>query len=184
MNHRLTRRTALGGMAASAALLALAGEPPVAAAAAARHRDRRVPQIVQQWADAWNAHAPEHLAALFTEDGVYEDLAFEVRFQGKQGVATWASITTASIGDAKIEILDAVRRGDRAAATWIFSGTDIGALAPELPPTGKSFSLRAMSVFELDGPLLRRVADHYNLATLLRQLGLPADAYVPQAVAP
>lgn len=187
MQKRLTRRAVLGGMAASAstALLAASGGRTVLADGGGNaQRDRRVPPIVQQWADAWNAQAPAQMAALFTADGVYEDFAFEAQFQGQQGVALWVSITTASIRDVKVEIIDAFRRGDRAAVTWRFSGTDIGAIAPDLPPTGKFFSVPATSFFELDGPLISRVSDYYNLATLLRQIGLPAGAYVPPTATP
>jgi steroid delta-isomerase-like uncharacterized protein len=124
------------------------------------------------------------MAALFTGDGLYEDFAFQTAFRGKQGVALLVAITTASIRDAKVELVDAFRLGDRAAARWTFSGTDTGAFARGLPPTGRSFSLPVASLFELQGPLIRRAGDYYDLATLLRQLGLPAGAYAPPATPP
>ncbi|MBC8160865.1 MAG: nuclear transport factor 2 family protein [Roseiflexaceae bacterium] len=187
MARQVTRRTFLGAVGASAGA-ALLSAYPVERASAGQDSDQRnsraVPRIVRQWAAAWNAHDPERMVTLFTNDGVYEDLAFEARFQGKEGVALWVLITNASIGDAKIEIVDAFQRGNRAAAMWTFSGTDIGAIAPHLPPTGKSFSLPVVSFFELKSSLIRHVRDSYNLATLLRQLGLPADAYTPPGATP
>ena len=187
MGARLTRRAILGGTAvgAGAALLGVPNGGAVAADGGAPAGEGEgaamVPRVVQRWADAWNAADPERMAALFTADGVYEDFAFQARFQGRDGVALWVSITTASIRDARVELVDAFRAGDRAAARWIFSGTDTGAFARDLPPTGKSFSVPVASLFELEGRLIRRVGDYYNLADLLRQIGLPAGAYTPPA---
>ena len=185
MGGRLTRRTILGGVAAGtgAVLLGAAGGDAAAAGGdgdlGGEKGAAMVPQVVHQWADAWNAASPERMAALFTADGVYEDFAFQARFQGRDGVALWVSITNASIRDARVELVDAFRAGDRAAARWICSGTDTGAFARDLPPTGKSFSVPVASLFELEGRLIRRVGDYYNLADLLRQIGLPAGAYTP-----
>lgn len=191
MSTRWTHRTLLGGIAATAGA-ALLGAPAGAAVAAAgggtetsgRQDAAMAPRIVQRWADAWNAASPERMTALFTDDGVYEDFAFQTAFRGKPGVAMWVAITNASIRGAKVELVDAFHVGDRAAARWIFSGTDTGAFARDLPPTGKSFSLPVASLFELEGQLIRRVGDYYDLANLLRQLGLPAGAYVPQTATP
>lgn len=47
------------------------------------------------------------------------------------------------------------------------------------PPTGKSFSVPAASIFEMKGDKIRRVDDYYNLADLLGQLGLQPGAWVP-----
>jgi steroid delta-isomerase-like uncharacterized protein len=191
MSARVTRRTMLGGVAAGAgaALLVAPGGGTIVAASSGTRPGKRegaamAPEVVQRWADAWNTASPERMAALFTDDGVYEDFAFQARFQGKEGVALWVTITNASVRDARVELIDAFGVGDRAAARWIFSGTDTGAFARDLPPTGRSFSVRVASFFELEGGLIRRVGDYYNLADLLRQIGLPSGAYVPPSPPP
>jgi steroid delta-isomerase-like uncharacterized protein len=94
--------------------------------------------IVERWAAAWNAHSPEKMAELFTEDGVYEDLAFGFTFEGKDGVANWISITLAGAPDAHVDVIYSFQVDDRAAAHWNFSGTHTGAWGPDLPPTTSS----------------------------------------------
>lgn len=142
--------------------------------------DRRPgPRVVREWAAAWNEGSPGKMSALFTEDGVYEDHAFQVEFRGKEGVAQWVSITNASIDDARVEVHEAFRGGDRIAVEWTFSGTNSAGGLAGLPPTGESFSVPAVSVFEMEGTEIRRVDDYYNLADLLRQVGLPAGAWTP-----
>lgn len=140
--------------------------------------------VVERWAEAWNAHSPEQMAALFTDDGVYEDLAFGFALEGKEGVASWVSITTAGAPDTHVDVVYSFQVEDRAAAHWICSGTHTGAWGPDLPPTGQPFSLPVGSLFELDGDLIRRVGDYYNLATWLRQVGLPYGPYTPPETVP
>ena len=171
-----SRRATLRGAAGAGMLAFVAGSAPHALA---QGTPTAAPPIVEQWVDAWNAHSPDQMAALFTDDGVYEDLAFEFVMQGKQGVAAWVSITLAGAPDAHAELVYAFQAGDRAAAHWIFSGTHTGAWGPDLPPTGKAFSLPVATLFELEGELIQRVGDYYNLATWLRQVGLPAGPYAP-----
>lgn len=183
-SDQLSRRAALqvGAVSAAGGLAALvAGTGPRAMAQAT---PTSVPPIVERWVEAWNAHNGEQMAALFTDDGVYEDLAFEFVMEGQRGIATWVSITIAGVPDARAELVYAFRAGDRAAAHWIFSGTHTGVWGPALPPTGQPFSLPVASLFELEGDLIRRVSDYYNLTSFLRQVGLPAGPYVPPQAAP
>lgn len=193
LKHRYSTLAAVALLAATAALLASAasaapsgtgegqatgGESAQGARTADYGAGRGpVPRPVRDWAAAWNTGDSQRMAALFTEDGVYEDKAFGTVFEGKDGVAQWVSITTASINDTQVEVHDAFRKGDRIAVRWTFSGTDSAGGLGGQPPTGRSFAVPAVSVFEMKGNKIERVEDYYNLADLLGQLGLsPAGA--------
>ena len=168
-----------GVLVATLTLIAIVAATLFTSTAAHAANQRPVPKVVEQWAAAWNTGSPEQMAGLFTEDGVYEDHAFQVAFQGKDGIAQWVSITNSSLNDTHVEVNGAFRCGKRIAVQWTFSGTDsAGGLAGQ-PPTGKSFSVPAVSIFEMKGNKIRRVDDYYNLADLLRQLGQPSDAAEP-----
>lgn len=136
------------------------------------------PSIVQRWADAWNTADADGMAELFTADGVYEDVAFQFSSRGKEGVAMWVSITNQGLSGVNVEVIDAFRRGDQVAVRWTFSGT-VKALGTTQVEGSKPFSVPAASLFVMDGDRIRSVTDFYNLADLLRQSGIPADAYVP-----
>ena len=43
---------------------------------------------------------------------------------------------------------------------------------PGLPATGKSFTLRGASIFDLAGDKIRSTRDYWDFAIALRQLGL------------
>ena len=96
---------------------------------------RPAPRPVREWAAAWNTGSPERMAALFTEDGAYEDPAFQVEFRGRDGVAQWVEITNAAIADTRVEVEEASRAGDRIYVEWTFSGTNsAGGLAGQGGP--------------------------------------------------
>ncbi|WP_216329354.1 ester cyclase [Deinococcus aestuarii] len=156
-------------------LMSVTAAQGVATATPPLPTQRPVPPIVQQWADAWNKADAGGMAKLFTDDGVYQDFAFEARFQGKANVAGWVTLTVDAIPDARAVILDAFQAGDRVAVQWVFTGTTrrLGTMAS----TGKSFLVPVTSVFFLKGGRIQMVADYYNRAEVFQQLGLPSDAW-------
>ncbi len=166
---------ALGGTAAAAP----ASMPAQASVSAYGEHGNRSTRVVDQWAAAWNTNSPQRMAALFTDTGSYTDHAFQATFAGKDGVATWITITHTAIKNPKVEVLNSFRSGDRVAVRWEFSGTDTGAFAKHLPPTGKSFTVPVLTYFEMKGDKIQRCEDYYNVADLLRQVGLPAGAWTP-----
>lgn len=179
-NTRMSRRRFVGlaGSAAAAGLVgaeAASGAPAVPAGIG-------VPRIVDRWATAWNTGDAELMASLFNANGVYTDHAFQASFQGREAIGQWVVITLDSIGDARATIYDAFRAGQRAAVRWTFSGTftSVDSFPPDTDPRGKSFSVPAVSYFTLSRRRIRVVEDVYNLADLMRQLGLPVP-YTPPA---
>lgn len=167
---------ALGGLAAATAQgvpIRPTGLPTPTAPA------RPVPEIVQKWMTAWNRADARGMAELFTADGSYENFAFQAESRGRDGIVQWVAITAQNIPDAHGRVIDAFRVGDRVAVKWIFSGTPLR-LGPT-GGTGASFAVPAVSYFELRGGRIRRVSDFYNVADLLRQLGLPSGAWTPPA---
>lgn len=141
--------------------------------------DTRLPRMVAAWADAWNTASPRKMAALFTEDGVYQDNAFQVAMTGPAGAAQWVTITEQSIKNAHVDVVDAFREGNKIAVRWNFSGADTGAFAKDRPATGKSFNVPVTTVMDLNGGKIQHLTDYYNLADLLRQVGLPAGVWTP-----
>ena len=138
---------------------------------------RRIPKVIRQWERAWNTGDAEGMAKLFTRQGIYEDFAFQIKSQTRAGVAQWVNLTAASIPDAHVRVVDAFRAGRRIAVKWIFSGTP-SSLGGQ-PSTGRSFAVAAVSYVELRGKRIHRIGDYYNLADVLRQLGLPGDTWTP-----
>ncbi|ALG08433.1 hypothetical protein H4W33_009590 [Kibdelosporangium phytohabitans] len=91
------------------------------------------------------------------------------------------AITKRAISPLRITGRSAFRDGDNIAVTWTFSGTFTGKtpFTPPDNPAGRSFSVPATSVIAMRHGRVGSVDDYYNLADILRQVGLPAGPFTP-----
>jgi steroid delta-isomerase-like uncharacterized protein len=123
--------------------------------------------LAQRWVDAWNSHDANAVAVLFTRDAVYEDVPFGVVNHGPEQIQAFAQFFFTAVPDLHVSLVNSALRGDRGTIEWVFSGTDHGIYG-----TGKTFAVRGVTVLELRGAKISRNVDYYDLATILRQLGL------------
>ncbi|WP_165956466.1 ester cyclase [Kribbella antibiotica] len=174
---RLIAALALSAGVEVAAVPATAAPATVPVASFGHHS----PRIVQQWANAWTTMNPVAMSNLFDKNGVYIDHAFQASFTGPAGAKLWVELTADSINPAKVAVHDTIAQGNNIAVTWTFSGTFTGD-SPFTPPytaEGKSFAVPATSIITLRHGKILKIDDYYNLADILRQVGLPAGAYTP-----
>lgn len=163
---RITRSrltSALVGAVSVALLLIAAGQSQVSAADANREDQR----IGRAFCAAWASHDPERIVAIFTKDGFYEDVPFNLTATGSDELRTFARDFFAAVPDLKVECTATNAQGGFGSIEWTFSGTDIGIFK-----TGKPFSIRAASVFETRHGKISRNVDYYDVATWMRQVGL------------
>ncbi|MFE9636427.1 nuclear transport factor 2 family protein [Streptomyces sp. NPDC006463] len=157
----LTAAAALGVTAPTASA--------ASAASAAQDGNRRPPRIVTAWASAWNGTAPQALGALFTADGTYTDEAVAVTFRGREEIAGWKARADSLIDNVHVTIGATHLERDRVTVRAVYSGHLKGAPKP--------FAVPMTTVLDLDENHCRITSDqdHYSLATVLSQSGLPAD---------
>ncbi|WP_405443428.1 nuclear transport factor 2 family protein [Streptomyces avidinii] len=141
---------------------------------AAQHTDRRTPGIVGAWARAWNGTDPQALGAVFTADGVYTDEAVAVTFRGRKEISGWKARADSLIDNVHVTVRTARLDGHRVTVQAVYSGHLKGAPKP--------FAVPMTTVLDLDRNHCRIASDkdHYSLATVLAQSGLPAD-WTPSA---
>ena len=125
---------------------------------------------IDQWAEGWSTHDMERVASVFTDDCIYEDVALGVVNRGKAELIAFGNGFIAGVPDLQVEVTSRFASGDKAAAEWKMSGTHTGDL-PGMPATGKTFSLRGVSTFELRGDRVTRCSDYWDVATFQKQLG-------------
>lgn len=161
----LTAAAALCG----AAPTAYAAHTTTAAASSAQAADRRVPRIVTAWARAWNGSEPRALGALFTADGTYTDEAVAATFRGRKEISGWKARADSLIDNVHVTIRTTRSDGNRITVRSVYSGHLKGAPKP--------FAVPMTTVIDLDRHHCRIVSnkDHYSLAAVLAQSGLPAD---------
>jgi steroid delta-isomerase-like uncharacterized protein len=127
-------------------------------------------QLLDEWAESWSSHDMDGVLALYTDDCVYEDVPLGVVNHGKEELKAFASSFFSAAPDLKVEIRSRFACGDVGGLEWVFSGTQTGDL-PNMPASGRSFSLRGASICEARGGKLARVCDYWDLNTFLKQLG-------------
>jgi predicted ester cyclase len=77
--------------------------------------------------------------------------------------------------DLRIEIRNVIGSGTLIAAEYDLLGTHLGHFMGQ-PPTGHSFRIPVVSIYEHDGSLFTRETVYYDSASLLTQLGITSAA--------
>lgn len=127
---------------------------------------------LREYYRAWGGGDPDAVTSFFTEDAIFEDLAFGARFDGRAAIRQFAAITYAGIPDFRVEPETIVATERGAGVAWVMSGTHSGDL-PGLPKTGRTFRVRASSIVELDAEgRISRMTDYWSPDDFRREVGL------------
>jgi ketosteroid isomerase-like protein len=137
------------------------------ASADRRQPEHRPADVAAAWASAWSGTDPQALAALFTPDATYTDLALNVVSTGRAGVASWKQGTDQMIADVRVTVSESFRGGDHVAIEGTYAGHIHGAPTP--------FAVPIATILELRHGLISSDKDYYSLSTVLAQSGLPAN---------
>jgi steroid delta-isomerase-like uncharacterized protein/uncharacterized protein (TIGR02118 family) len=132
--------------------------------------------IELHWAH-WSAHDMNRLLSLVTEDVVYEDVTMGVVNRGHAQLRAFGEAFFSAFPDITFEMTSSFANGTTGGSEWIMRGTHKGDL-PGMPASGKRMQVRGSSTFEFDGGKIRRCSDYWDMATLLKQLGLTAPVAV------
>lgn len=131
-----------------------------------------VKKVMDDYLIAWNSHDINKILSFFTEDGVYEDVAHGITNHGKKEITGYLNTSFIDFPDLKVEVKTIVANGEWIVFEIVTSGTHAHSSMPEVQATGKTFSIRAVSVFKMSKGKISRQSEYYNYATLLQQVGL------------
>ena len=125
----------------------------------------------QQIFDTFNTHDAEGTAALFAEDAVLHDSGVARPAVGPQQIAALYTRHYAAIPDAHVRVDRMVAEADTVVVEWTSSGTHRGKLMG-IPPTGKQVNFKGVSLIRYRSGLAIADTRVWDLAGLLRQIGL------------
>jgi steroid delta-isomerase-like uncharacterized protein len=128
-------------------------------------------QFARAWATAWSSGDPERVVALFTSDCVYEDVTLGAVNRGSDELRGFASGFMSAIPDFSFESESNFAGADWLTIEWRMTGTHVNDL-PGMPATGRRFDLRGATVIELADGRGKVCRDYWDMASLLKQLGL------------
>jgi steroid delta-isomerase-like uncharacterized protein len=127
--------------------------------------------LAENFIAAWNSHNPDKMLPVFTDDIFYEDVAFGEVSHGHAELRKFAVSEFEGVPDLELKLVRASIRNGHGTIEWSFTGTDKGVYK-----TGKKFTVRGVSVVDVRNGKISRSLDFYDVATIMRQVGvLPAQ---------
>jgi steroid delta-isomerase-like uncharacterized protein len=134
-----------------------------------------LPPVLAEWAAAVNSGDVDRVLALFTDDGVWEEVAIGLAAQGPDEIGAHLDRLFTAVPDFNFDVTSGFVAGDRALVEWTVSGT-YSSDFPGLPPAnGQRFSFRGASVFALADGKIQDYTEYWDAYVFLVQLGaLPA----------
>jgi steroid delta-isomerase-like uncharacterized protein len=115
----------------------------------------------------------EAVLAYYTDDVYFEDVTVPQPCRNKSEMRDFMAIFYRGFPDLHIDVRSCVAcDGGTVVAEYDLMGTHTGEFVGH-QPTGRSFRIKAVSVYEHDGDLFTRESVYYDSASLFGQLGLP-----------
>jgi steroid delta-isomerase-like uncharacterized protein len=127
-------------------------------------------EVVEAWPRYFSAHDVDGLVSLYTENAVYEDVPWGHTWRGKTQVRAMLQGFFRAWSDLKMQCTSTFRGEDRAAIEWLLTGTQLA--LPNKGPVQGAYSLRGVTIIELQDGKIRHSRDYWDYVTLLRQVGL------------
>ena len=117
------------------------------------------------------ASTANDLIALFHEDARYEDVTFGFSVSGRSDIERMLKSAFAAVQPFTRRIERVICDDSGAAVEWTVTGNHA---APMLgvAPTGRSVTIRAVSLLRVESGRLQKVSDYTDRATIESQLGI------------
>ena len=131
--------------------------------------------VIHALFDTFNKGDLAGAASLVTQDFELVDVAAGMTFHGPDGLLQWFLVFLTAGPDARTEVLTTIVEGDWVATEHIGRFTNTGPLltpAGEIAPTGKRVELQIAEIYHMKDEKISLLRAYYDVATMMRQLGL------------
>jgi steroid delta-isomerase-like uncharacterized protein len=120
---------------------------------------------------AWNSRDFEKVLGFYSPHYVGEDVGQAFLLRGHEGVRAMLQTYWQAFPDLEFTLTDAVVQDSRVAIVWMAEGTHRGTIM-NIPPTGHRVEVRGVSILDVQGGLIVRGQYIWDLAGMLRHMGL------------
>ena len=128
-------------------------------------------RLAAEYVGAWCDHDTDRIVDLFRDECEYDDVPLGITSRGKDEIRAFIETTHRTMSEFSLALRRLVVAQSVITLESIQSGVHTGAFSAE-QPTGKRYSVRMVTVMSVDDGRIARVSDYWDLATVLRQLGL------------
>ena len=127
--------------------------------------------IGEQIIDAWNTRSDDVILPFYSYDYVVEDITAGRIREGWEGMRQWTKSVFTAFPDLHYTLVNEVEKDGRLVLHWLSKGNHQGPLM-RIPPTGKNVFIHGMSILELKDGKITHGQVLWDLAGVLRQIGL------------
>jgi steroid delta-isomerase-like uncharacterized protein len=127
--------------------------------------------FVTQLLEAWNAHDVERVTAFYAPDYEGEDVGQARLQRGLEGVRQTMARYWHAFPDLYLTQEATISQRDQVALFWTARGTHRGKIM-NIPPTGRPIQVRGASLLTLQDGKIRHGLTIWDVAGLLRAIGL------------
>jgi predicted ester cyclase len=134
--------------------------------------------LVRSLYDGWNARDFDVLADATALDGTITFMGSGEVLKGPEGSRIYSEMWANGFPDGRVTIDTIVADGDRVVVELTGRGTHTGTLATsmgEIPPTGKSVTLKLCDVLELKDGKITAQRSYLDTGSMMAQLGLASE---------
>jgi steroid delta-isomerase-like uncharacterized protein len=131
-------------------------------------------QLATELVQAYNRHDLDRASSFYAADYEGVDVAQPLRHRGLIGVRQTITNYWTAFPDLQFVQDDLIVEPDRVVQVWTARGTHLGALM-NIPPSGRRVAVHGVSVLTLDGERIQRALYVWDVAGLLRSIGLLPD---------
>jgi steroid delta-isomerase-like uncharacterized protein len=120
---------------------------------------------------AWNSHNIEKVMRFYSPDYVGDDVGQASLLHGHEGLRAMLENYWRAFPDLRFKVVGTLIEGDRVAIIWVGEGTHEGTIM-NIPPTGHRVEVRGVSIIHVEDGLVVRGQYIWDLAGMLRHMGL------------
>ncbi|HEY4688169.1 MAG TPA: ester cyclase [Anaerolineae bacterium] len=130
-----------------------------------------IEQFITEFIAAWNAHDIDRVTSCYCPEYEEEDVAQPTPASGRDDLRRRVAYYLRAFPDLRVSLDDVVVEGNRIVLFWTWHGTH-QATFMRIPPTGRTVAVRGTSLIHLEDGKIRRALRVWDLAGLLRGIGL------------
>ena len=123
---------------------------------------------------AWNSHDMEKVIGFYSSEYIAEDVGQAFLLRGPEGVRMMLENYWQAFPDLEFTIMDTVVQNSRLVIVWMAEGTHQGTIM-NIPATGHRVAVRGVSIIDVEDGLVVRGQYIWDLAGMLRNMGLLPD---------
>jgi steroid delta-isomerase-like uncharacterized protein len=127
--------------------------------------------IIRESINAWNAHDPDGVANLVSNDFVSESDTLPAAVRGPDAVRQEVQMYVRAFSDLHFEVEQMLSSGDYVMLRWLATGTHDGELMG-IPATNKRVVTHGCTVEEVRNGKMVREWVYWDTGNMLRQIGI------------